>query len=59
MKNRLRVESTVLPGKLSDCSSRDVEKRELLIVEEKALVDQRSKAVIGLFKQYYRSEEKY
>lgn len=33
MKNRLRVESTVLPGKLSDCSSRDVEKRELLIVE--------------------------
>lgn len=33
MKNRLRVESTVLPGKLSDCSSKDVERRELLIVE--------------------------
>jgi DNA gyrase subunit B len=33
MKNRLRVESTVLPGKLSDCSTRDVERRELLIVE--------------------------
>ncbi|NPV88550.1 DNA topoisomerase (ATP-hydrolyzing) subunit B [Coprothermobacteraceae bacterium] len=33
MKNKLRVEAAVLPGKLADCSTKDIDKRELLIVE--------------------------